>query len=91
MTKSFEAKLQYPAQARNEDIHLIVSVPMRVKDTIMGFLRIYSAENRSLEDSELDFLTRLADQGAQALDNAMTFQQVRCDIEGMKRALTSAP
>jgi YesN/AraC family two-component response regulator len=89
--EEFETKLQYPKEARKENIHLIVSVPMRLKDTVMGFLRIYSSESRRFEDSEIDLLTKLAEQGARALDNAMTFQQVRCDIEGMKRALTSAP
>ncbi len=83
----FDKNLQYPSEARNEDIHAIVSTPLRVKDTIIGFLRVYSRESRNFDDNEMNALLKFADYAAKSLENAMTFAQVRSDIEGMKKAL----
>jgi CheY-like chemotaxis protein len=82
---AFEASLHYPEAARKEGISSILSVPLKLNDAILGFLRIYSTEKRSFEDEEMDVLLKFADQAARALENAMAYERVRADIEGIKR------
>jgi CheY-like chemotaxis protein len=86
-TEAFDANLQYPEAAREEGISSILSVPLKLKDSVMGFLRIYSAEKRTFDDSEMDLLLKFADQGARALENAMAYERVRDDIEGLKKGI----
>ncbi len=81
----FEASLHYPQEARKEGIASIISVPLQLQDTVLGFLRIYSAEKRTLDNEEMDLLVKFAEQGARALENAMSYQKVRGDIDSLKK------
>lgn len=81
----FAASLNYPAEARKEGIASIISVPLKIEGNILGFLRVYSAETLSLGVDEMDLLVKFAEQGARALENAMSYEKVRQDIEGMKK------
>ena len=81
----FDAQLHYPEEARQEGVKSILSVPLKLGDTIFGFLRIYSGKKRSYDTDEMDLLLKFADQGARALENAMAYDKVRKDIEGMKQ------
>lgn len=83
----FDTSLQYPAAARKEGIASIMSVPLKINGTVLGALRIYSAETLSLSDEEMDLLVRFAEQGARALENAMAYERVRSDIDGLKKAI----
>jgi len=88
----FDSTLQYPDAARKEGIATIVSVPLKVKDTVLGEVRLYSSEKRSFEDEEIDLLNKFAEQAARAVENAMSYEEVRSDIEGIKSRLPgSAP
>lgn len=81
----FDMVLQYPAEARRENIAAILSIPLKLRDAILGFLRIYSSEKRQFGQEEMDLLLKFAEQGARALENAMAYERVRSDIEGMKK------
>jgi CheY-like chemotaxis protein len=85
--EAFDSSLQFPDAARKEGITSILSVPLKLKDTIIGFLRIYSTDKRTFDDEEMDLLLKFADQGARALENALAYERVRADIEGMKRGI----
>jgi len=84
---AFDASLQYPQEARKEGITSILSVPLKVKDTIIGFLRIYCSDKRTFDKEEMDLVVKFAEQGARALENAMSYAKVRADIEGMKKSI----
>ncbi len=81
----FDASLHYPKEARKEGISSIISVPLQLQDTVLGFLRIYSAEKRTLDNEEMDLLVKFAEQGARALENAISYEKVRGDIDSMKK------
>jgi CheY-like chemotaxis protein len=83
----FDAKLHYPDAARKEGIVSMLSIPLKLNDTILGFLRIYCAEKRSFDSEEMSLLLKFAEQGATALENAMKYESVRKDIEGMKKSI----
>ncbi len=81
----FDTSLQYPEKARAEGIVSILSIPMKLDKTILGVLRIYSAEKRSFDADEIALLTKFAEQGVRALENAMVYESVRKDIDGLKK------
>lgn len=81
----FDASLQYPEKARAEGIASILSIPMKLDNTVLGVLRIYSGEKRSFDDDEIALLTKFAEQGVRALENAMAYESVRKDIDGLKK------
>ncbi|MFH1116806.1 MAG: response regulator [Pseudomonadota bacterium] len=85
----FDSSLQYPDEARKEGIASIYSVPLKIDGTVLGALRIYSAEERSLSDDEMDLLLKFAHQGALALENALSYERVRSDIAGLKKGIPS--
>ena len=84
---SFDASLHYPGEARREGIASILSIPLKLNNTILGVLRIYSADRRSFDDEEMGLLMKFADQAARALENAMAYEGVRRDIEGLKKGI----
>jgi len=84
---AFGSKLHYPEEAKKEGIKSILSVPLRLDEAILGFLRIYSAEKRSFSDEEMDLLIKFAEQASRAIENAMAYERVRGDIEGMKKSI----
>lgn len=85
----FDSSLQYPDEARKEGIASIYSVPLKINGTVLGALRIYSAEERSLSEDEMDLLLKFAHQGARALENALSYERVRSDIAGLKKGIPS--
>jgi GAF domain-containing protein len=85
--EDFDTELQYPAEARKEGIAGIMSVPLTINGTVIGVLRIYSADRLSLTDEETDLLLRFSEQVARALENAMVYERVKEDIEGIKRGI----
>jgi len=84
---AFGSKLHHPEEAKKEGIKSILSVPLRLDEAILGFLRIYSAEKRSFSDEEMDLLIKFAEQASRAIENAMAYERVRGDIEGMKKSI----
>ncbi len=83
----FDFNLQYPEEARSEKFSSVLSIPLKLEDSIFGFLRLYSTETRTFTDDELDLLIKFAEQAARALENAMTYERVRTEIEELKKYL----
>ncbi len=65
-----EPGFQYPAEAIQEGIRSVLAVPIRVKDRIIGVLRVYSSEPYRFVKEEIDFLTAVAHLGGIAIENA---------------------
>ncbi|MFH0957513.1 MAG: response regulator [Pseudomonadota bacterium] len=82
---NFDSCLQYPEAARQEGVKTILSMPLSIKDTVTGCLRIYSADERNYDDKEMDLIAKFSKQAALAIENAMTYETMRRDIEGMKK------
>jgi DNA-binding response OmpR family regulator len=86
----FDERLQYPEEARKEGIVAILSIPLKVKDAALGVVRLYSGDRKSFDNGELDILKKFAEQAARALENAMSYEQVRSDVEGLKKHFPGA-
>ena len=53
-------RIQYPAQAKEEGIASMISIPIVVSENVMRALRLYHSEIWEVSDQDLDSLTLLA-------------------------------
>ncbi|MHC1743580.1 MAG: GAF domain-containing protein [Syntrophobacteraceae bacterium] len=80
---STDPRLQYPEQAGQEGIASILSVPVFLKDKIIGVLRLYSAVPRKFSESEVELAQSMAEFGALALQNAKLHENLRADYKAV--------
>jgi signal transduction protein with GAF and PtsI domain len=60
---------QYPELATKEGIRSLLSVPMIIKNHVIGVLNVYSADERSFSNEDLRLLSTVADHVALAFEN----------------------
>ncbi len=76
-----DPRVQYPDAAKSEGIVSLLSVPIAVKNQVIGVLRIYCAEKRDFSDAECEFICGLSDMGGIAIDNARMYDHLKVDHE----------
>ena len=76
-----DSRVQYPEAAKNEGIASMLSIPISVRDQIIGVLRIYTAQPRDFTDGECEFICGLADMGGIAIENARMYDHLKADHE----------
>jgi len=74
-------RVEYPQEAWNEGIRMMIDVPLAVKEQMVGLIRIYITEQRGFTDDELDFIITVAEQCACIIQRVqlMENQQARFD------------
>jgi GAF domain-containing protein len=78
-----DARLQYPALAKQEGIASMLSVPVLLEDKVVGVLRLYTAKPRRFLDSQIEFAQSMAEFGALALQNARLHENLRADYQAV--------
>lgn len=78
-----DKRVQYPEQAVREGIVSMLSVPISVRGTVIGLVRLYTATERRFEKGELEYVTAVAEQGGLAIENARLLAQVEADYKGL--------
>jgi len=77
-----DPRIQYPEAVRDEGIVSILSLPIRVRDRVIGVLKLYASKERFFEQHEIDFAASLAEQGGLAIENSRLLegksQEVSC-------------
>lgn len=76
-----DSRVQYPEEARAEGIASIFSVPIPVKNRVIGALRIYTASSRDFSDEEKEFVDGLAEISGIAIENARLHNHLKSDYE----------
>jgi signal transduction protein with GAF and PtsI domain len=82
---SRDGRLQYPEEIEREGIAALLSIPLRLKGSVIGVLRVYTSIPYSFGAEEVDFLSALASQGAVAIENARLFEHIKRDYEDLAR------
>jgi len=80
-----EAAFQYPEEARREGIRSVLVLPLRMKDAVVGVMRLYSAQVRKFSEEEISFATAIADLGAVAIENAKLHQALKRRMEELRQ------
>ena len=79
-----EEGFQYPAAAAAEGIQSVLAVPLRVKEKVVGVMRVYSARPRPFTPVGIAFLQSVSGLVAVAIENARLHQALRVRYEGLK-------
>ena len=74
-------RIQYQEEAKKEGITSILSVPMAVKGTIIGVLRLYASEPCTFSELENEFISGLAEIGSIGIENARMYSHIKADHE----------
>jgi DNA-binding response OmpR family regulator len=82
-----DPRVQYKEEAKREGIASILSVPMVVKQEVIGALRAYTGEPRDFDPEEIRCLHRFAEQAALAIENARTFEDIKNRYETLRTEL----
>lgn len=80
-------RIQYQEQARKEGISSILSVPMTLREEIIGVIRVYSGERRYFTLEDMYFVGAVANLGAIALENARLYEAVQKDYEAFRQEM----
>lgn len=80
-----DERVQYREQAKREGIASVLSVPMKLREEIIGVLRVYTAERHSFSEDEIYFAEAVANLGAIALENGRLYDACQRDYEAFRR------
>jgi len=76
-----DPRLQYPEAAIEEGIVSLGSIPLTLKERVIGVMRIYTATARNFSEDELNFAEALAEMGAIAIQNARIHEGLQKDFD----------
>ena len=79
-------RMQYPEQAKKEGISSILTVPMMLKEEIIGVLRVYTGKPYHFTEDDIYFVTAFTNLGAITLDNAKRYTHLREGYESFRRS-----
>ncbi len=80
-----DKRLQYRNELIKEGIMALLSLPLTVKGSVIGVLRVYTSAPYTFTKSEIDFLSALACQGAIAIENARLFEHIKNEYKDLTR------
>jgi signal transduction histidine kinase len=63
-------RVEYPQEAWDEGIRMMLDIPLTVVDEMIGLLRIYLEKKRDFSEDELDFMVSIGEQCACAINKA---------------------
>jgi len=84
---SKDERVQYQEQAKKEGIASILSVPMTLREEIIGVVRVYTAEPRHFTMDDIYFVGAIANLGAIALENARLYESLQKDYETFRQEM----
>jgi len=70
-------RIEYPQQAWDEGIRMILDVPLSIHDEMFGIIRIYLLEIREFSDDQLDFLLTIAEQCTCIIERVRLYENQR--------------
>ena len=76
-----DPRVQYRSEIAEEGIRKILTLPLLVRDRIMGELTIFTGESLAFTEQELQFATAIAQQCAFAIENSRLYRQVKYEFQ----------
>jgi two-component system, NtrC family, sensor kinase len=74
-------RVEYPQEAWNEGIRMIIDVPLAVTEQMTGLIRIYLTERRGFSDDELDFILTVAEQCACIIERVQLMENQQAQFD----------
>ncbi len=85
-TRKDDRHVHQVADKMRVELRSIISVPLRVKGTVIGALQVVDEQVGRFDDSHRELLEALADASAIAIENAQLFERSNREIGERKRA-----
>ncbi|MBI4744029.1 MAG: GAF and ANTAR domain-containing protein [Actinobacteria bacterium] len=79
-----EKGYMYPDLAKKENLVSLLSVPMMVKDRVIGVINSYTSEEHFFTDEEMRILQAVANQAAAAIENTKLFNKALAMEEALE-------
>jgi two-component system NtrC family sensor kinase len=70
-----DPRVQYPKEAQEEGIKMMVDLPLFIGQNVVGVLRIFFDRNREFSEEDLNFAIAIAEQCALAIDKARLIEK----------------
>jgi signal transduction protein with GAF and PtsI domain len=74
-------RVQYHSQLKQEGIASVLSVPVTLKDKVIGVMRVYTSIPRQFTEEDIRFATMAASFGAVALESARFYDTLQQDYD----------
>jgi serine phosphatase RsbU (regulator of sigma subunit) len=84
-----DPRVQYPLEAKREGIVSMLSVGMRYKGKAIGVLRVYTAQEQTFTQLQIDLIKAVAAQAAAAIENARLLQET-LQAQALERQVQTA-
>ncbi len=75
-----DSRFQYPEQAKAESIGSILVVPLTVRDSPVGVMRLYTNDIHEFDKEEIGFIHAVANLGAIAIENAKLYEAMKQEL-----------
>lgn len=85
-----DPRFQYQGAAKEEGIVSVLCVPLEVHGEAIGVMRVYTSEQTTFHEDDIQFLSVLASLAALAIDNARLYESIRSSYNGVMNALWGA-
>ncbi|MEW5723804.1 MAG: ATP-binding protein, partial [Thermodesulfobacteriota bacterium] len=76
-------RVQYPQEAWNEGVRMMVDAALVIGQEVVGLLRVYFDRKRKFTEEELDFLVAVAEQCATAIYKARLIESQRAQYQSL--------
>lgn len=80
-------RVEYQKQVKQEGIASILSVPVNLREKVIGVMRVYTSEPHSFTDADISFATAAANFGAIALESAQFYQTLQKDYDTLRQEI----
>ena len=84
---SVDGRFQYKEAAKREGIVSVLCVPLEVHGKAIGVMRVYTSQQCTFLDDDIQFLTVLASLSALAIENASLYDSVKRSYDGVMDVL----
>jgi two-component system, NtrC family, sensor kinase len=74
-------RVEYPQEAWNEGIRMMVDVPLAIREQMIGLIRIYLPQRREFSDDELDFIITVAEQCACIIERVQLMENQQAQFD----------
>ena len=82
-----DSRFQYKAAAKREGIVSVLCVPLEVHGRAIGVMRVYTSEQCTFHEDDIQFLTVLASLSALAIENASLYDSLKRSYDGVMDVL----
>jgi len=78
-------QVEYQKQVKQEGIASILSVPVKLREEVIGVMRVYTSSPYRFTEAEISFATAAANFGAIALESAHFYETLQTDYDKLRQ------